>query len=83
MKEKRPYSFNGINFPKFVFCSIIIDLDLAKEVYAKAKEGDSPVLNFTGIVSGNIHVDDACVYFRTGFIFPLNKATDKNGVEIV
>lgn len=82
MKENRPYSFNGKNFPKTVYSCTLVTLPLAKEIYGKAKEGNKAIINFTGLINANIAYEDACVYFRTNFVFPYNKCTDKNGVLI-
>ena len=79
MNERRAYSFNGKNQPKYIYCCTLITLPLAKEIYAKAKEGNNPVFNFTGLVAAHLAYEDACYYFRTEFVFPYNKGTDKNG----
>jgi hypothetical protein len=64
----RPFTFNGVNKPKFVWSSCLLRGNFLDQ-YENGIDDAGAEFNVPGILSANLKIEDAMRYCRTDFVY--------------
>ena len=74
--EMRLYTFNGVNLPKFVWASCLLQGEFLDQ-YENGNPDAGAIFKVPGILSGNLLIEDAMRYCRTEFVHKEKLNEDK------